>query len=359
LRGVRVLGAAWLIAVIAAGIGLLPPVQARGKGLLVLAEAFGLPAPRPFAIPFRRGDVSLDGVTGHLYLPARPSPPIILLPGAAPRGKEDPRAVRLAVALARVGRAVFVPDLELSQRRFVRADLDRIARAVVSLDAHPATVGPVQIVGISYGGSFGLVAAADPRVRGRLAQVSVFGAYWDLVGVVQAVTTGVSLVEGRSIPWRPDPRAGRILRRVTVRLAPVRSREDLRAVLAGRSPPSSLRPGARTLHALLVNRDPGRTAELASRLRPAAREVLRRFSPSSVVSDIEVPVVAMHSVDDPAVPYGEAVRLTAALPEARLVRVRLFRHVDLRASSTRGVAFALGELAEAWTFATWVLGIQE
>jgi fermentation-respiration switch protein FrsA (DUF1100 family) len=177
--------------------------------------------------------------------------------------------------------------------------------------------------------------------------------------VVQAVTTGVSVVEGRRIPWRADPRAERILRQVAVRLVPVRSRVDFRAVLAGRSPPSTLRPGARTLHTLLVNRDPGRTFDLASRLRPSAQEILRRFSPSSVASDIEAPVVAMHSIDDPAVPYGEAVRLTAALPEARLVQVRLFRHVDLRASSTREVAAALGELAEAWTFATWVLGVQE
>jgi pimeloyl-ACP methyl ester carboxylesterase len=359
VRGVRVLGAVWLIAVIATGIGLLPPIQARGKSLLVLAEALGLPAPRPFAIPFRRGEVSLDGVTGDLYLPARPSPPIVLLPGAAPRGKEDPRAVRLARSLARAGRAVFVPDLELSERRFATEDLDRIARAVVALDAHPSTDGPVQILGISYGGSFGLVAAADPRVRGHLTQVSVFGAYWDLVGVVQAVTTGVSVVDGRRIPWRADPRAEGILRQVAVRLAPVRSREDLRAVLAGRSPPSSLRPGARTLHALLVNRDPERTFALASRLRPDAREVLWRFSPSSVGPDIEVPVVAMHSLDDPAVPYGEAVRLTAALPEARSIGLRLFRHVDVRASSIPEVAAALGELAEAWTFATWVVAAQE
>jgi pimeloyl-ACP methyl ester carboxylesterase len=345
--------------VVLAAVGLLPPVQARGKALLVLAEALGLPSPRPFAIPIRRGEATLGGATGHLYLPGRPSPPILLLPGAAPRGKEDPRVVRLARAVARAGRAVFVPDLELSRRRFVPEDLEQIARAVVALDAHPATAGPVQILGISYGGSFGLLAAADPRVRGHLAQVSVFGAYWDLVGVVQAVSTGVSLVQGRRIPWRADPRAEGILREVAVRLAPARSRQELRAVLAGRSRPSSLRPGARALHALLVNDDPRRTGELASRLAPRARNLLRRFSPASVAGRIEVPVVAMHSVDDPAVPYGEAVRLAEGLPEARLARVRLFRHVDVRASSVREVAAALVGFTEAWSFATWMVAAQE
>lgn len=359
MRGVRVLGAAWLIAALAAGIGLLPPVQARGKALVALAEALGLSIPRPFAIAIRRGEVSLDGVTGHLYLAAKRSPPMVLLPGAAPLGKEDPRAVRLARALARAGRAVFVPDLELSERRFVTEDLDRIARAVVALDAHPATVGPVQLLGISYGGSFGLVAAADPRVRGHLVQVSVFGAYWDLVGVVQAVTTGVSLVDGRRIPWPADPRARRVLREVAVRLVPKGGRMELRDALAGRRPPGSLRPEARAVHALLANRDPERTPELASGLSPEARGVLWRFSPSSVASRIEVPVVVMHSVDDPAVPFGEALRLADALPDSRVARVRLFRHVDLRASSVRDVVAALGQLAEAWRFATWVVAVQE
>lgn len=353
------LASAWLTAVAAAGIGLLPPVQARGKALFVLAEALGLPTPRPFAIPIRRGTVSLDGVTGHLYVPGRPSPPVLVLPGAAPLGKDDPRAVRLAEALARAGRMVFIPDLDLYQQRFIQEDLDRIARSVVALDAHPATVGSVQILGISYGGSFGLVAAGDPRVRGRLTQISVFGAYWDLVGVVQAATTGVSLVDGRRIPWPADPRAEGILRDVAVRLAPEGSRGELRAALVGRTEPTSLRPPARALHALLTNRDPERTFELASRLGPEPRQAFRRFSPSSVASRIEVPVVAMHSIDDPAVPYGEALRLAAELPEARLVQVRLFRHVDVGASSAGEVADVLGDLTEAWTFATWVVSAQE
>ena len=358
MRGLRLLRTAWLIAAAAAVIGLLPPVQTRAKALGVLGEALGLPIPRPFASPFVRGEVSLDGVTGHLYVPAGRSPPVLLVPGAAPRGKDDPRAVRLAGALARAGRAVFVPDLELSQRRFVTEDMDRIARAVVALDAHPVTEGPVQLVGISYGGSFGLVAAADPRVRGHLVQVAVFGAYWDLVGVIQAATTGVSLVDGRQVRWPADPRAERVLRRVALRLVPEGRRGDLREALAGTESPASLPGEARAIHDLLVNRDPELTFELASRLAPEDRGLLRRFSPSSVASRIDVPVVAMHSTDDPAVPFGEVLRLGAALPEARVARVSLFRHVDLQTSPLRAVA-ALRELSEAWRFSTWVVAAQE
>ena len=359
MRGGRILVAVWLIALLAACAGLLPAVQARGKAAVVLAEVMDIPFARPFAPAHRRGEVNLDGVTGHLYVPGRPSPPILLLPGAAERGKEDPRAVRLARSLVRSGRLVFVPDLELHDLRLSDGDLDRIVRAVVALDAHPATTGEVQILGISYGGSYGLVASADPRLRGHLAQVSVFGAYWDLVGVIQAVTTGVSVVDGRRHRWPEHPRADEILEDVMVRLAPRGTREALRAALAGSRDPSSLAPEARAIHDLLVNRDPARTAGLASRLDPGDRGTLWRFSPASVASRIEVPVAAMHSVDDPAVPFGEALRLSAALPEARVAEVRLWRHVDLEASSVPEVTAAMGELMEAWRFATWVVAAQE
>jgi hypothetical protein len=115
---------------------LLPSVQARVKGLAMLAEAVGLPYPRPFAPLVHRLDASFEGVTGHVYVPDRPAPAIVLVPGAAPRGKDDPRVVRLATAVARAGRVVLVPDLILAQRRFDFEDLDRVVRSVLALSRH-------------------------------------------------------------------------------------------------------------------------------------------------------------------------------------------------------------------------------
>jgi len=351
----------WPAAIAAAvtALGFLPPVQARGKAVAVLAEAVGASFPRPFAPAISREEVSLDGVSGHLYRPERPSPAVLLVLGAAPQGKEDPRAVRLARSLARAGRLVFVPDLVLAEQRLDEEDLDRIARAVVALDEHPAATGAVVVLGISYGGSFALVAATDPRVRGRVAQVAVFGAYWDLVGVIQAVTTGVSVVGGELVPWEGHPLAGQILERRAIELAPESSRADLRAALEGSGDPAGLEPEARAIYDLLSNRDPARTGELAARLAPEARAVLERFSPSSVAGGLEVPVVAMHSTDDPAVPYGEARRLARALPEARLVTVRSFRHVDFRAAGPGGWTSVVADLWDAWRFASWLLDAQE
>jgi pimeloyl-ACP methyl ester carboxylesterase len=338
---------------------LLSPVQARVKGLAMLAEAVGLPYPRPFAPLVRRLDASFGGVTGHVYLPDRPAPAIVLLPGAAPRGKDDPRVVRLALAVARAGRVVLVPELTLAQRRFDLQDLERVVRAVLVLSGHRFVVGPVSLLGISYGGSFALVAAADPRLKGHLAQVAVFGAYWDLVGVIQAVTTGVTLVSGREIPWEGHPMAGEILEEQAVDLVPEKSRAGLQAALGGRADPGSLDPAARALYELLTNRDPQRTRLLVDGLGPGAREVVTRFSPASVADRIGAPVIAMHARGDPAVPFAESLHLARGLPQARVVRVGSFRHVDFQGPGAGGWIEAAGDLLAAWRFASWILEAQE
>ena len=338
--------------------GFLPPVQARGKALGVLAEAVGIDFPRPFAADIRRADVDLAGVTGHLYVPDEPSPAVVLLPGAAPLGKDDPRAVRLARSVARAGRVVFVPDLVLYERRLVPEDLERIVAAVLALGDHPAADGTVQLVGISYGGSFALVAAADERLRGKLEQVATFGAYWDLVGVIQAVTTGTSLVGSARVPWEGHPMARSILEEALLRLGPAELREPLRSALA-EGDASGLDAEARAVFDLLRNEDPGRTRQLASALPEPLRRLLTAFSPSSVVDDLDVPVVAMHSTDDPAVPYGELARLKRALPGARVVTVSSFRHVDLSSSSSGGWTSRVSDAWDAWRFTSWILSAQE
>lgn len=335
-------------------LGLLPPVQTRGKALAVLAESLGLPFPRPFAPSVARAEVSLGRITGDLYLPPSSSPGIVLVHGAASRGKDDPRLVRAARAIARGGRVVFVPALELAERRFEEGDLERIVASTLALSEHPLVQGPVTLVGISYGGSFALVAAADPRLEGRIGYVAVFGAYFDLVGVVQAITSGVSLVDGDRIGWKPDPEAEGILREVALDLVPAEQRRALEAALES-ADPGSLREAARRLYDVLTNRDPTRTLDLVARLPDEAQRMFRRFSPSSVADRITVPVVAMHSRNDPAVPYGEAIRLVRGLPGTRLASVGSFSHVELEG----GWLDAAGDLWRAWQFATWVLGAQE
>jgi pimeloyl-ACP methyl ester carboxylesterase len=175
------------------------------------------------------------------------------------------------------------------------------------------------------------------------------------VGVIQAVTTGTSIVGGEAVPWEGHPMAREILEGAAVELAPAGERSRLRAALDGGGDPGALPPDARAIHDLLANRDPALVEELAARLAPDARATLEGFSPSSVAGAIDVPVVALHSTDDPAVPYGEALRLAGGLSDARLITVRSFRHVDFRAEGPGGWGSALADLWDAWRFASFVL----
>jgi acetyl esterase/lipase len=343
------------VAVIVAGS--LPSIQARAKAVAVVTEAFGIPFPRPLAPPVHRIDASLDGVTGHLYLPDRRAPAIVLLPGAAPRGKDDPRAVRLARALAHAGRVVFVPDLTLAERRLDPEDVERVVRAVEELSADPRAEGPMVLVGISYGGSYAMVAAADPRLRGRVALVATFGAFFDLMGVIQAASTGATLVAGMEFPWQGHPMARAVLEAQATALLPAADRPGLQAALDGTGDPNDLGPAAGAVYDLLANRDPARTPDLFGRLPEDIRERLDSVAPASVVDRLQVPVIAMHSVDDPAVPYAEFLRLARAFPQARLVSVESFRHVDLKSGG--GWGGAAGALRGVWRFGSWLLEAQE
>jgi len=355
-RGIRRVAYA---ALLVAGASALPPVQARAKAIAVLADGLGLPFPRPLAADVTRSDMTLDDVTGDLYSPGGEAPPMILLPGAAPKGRNDPRVVRIATALAKAERLVFVPDLELIHRRFVEEDIERIVRATVALEQHPDAAGPVTMLGFSYGGSFGLVAAADPRLRTAVGNVVTFGSYFDLLGVMQAATTGTSLVGERSIPWKADPRAPEVVRDVAVRLLPEDLRPELRRAFEGEAEPAALPSDARAVYELVANEDPAQTFALAEELPPDALARLRRFSPSTVAGDIAAPVLAMHSTDDPVVPFGELVRLEQGLPDAKTYEVSVFNHVDLTTGETTEPWALAGDVFRVWRFTGDMLSTQE
>ena len=341
-------------AITAVGLGLLPAVRARLKAVAVLAEGIWGTFPRPFAPDVVRRETTLAGILGDVYETGSQSPAILLIPGAAPRGKDDLRAVRLARAIARAGRTVFVPVLDLADRRFAESDLDRIATATIALN--DSTDQDVVLLGISYGGSLALIAAADARLDGRIAQVATFGAYFDLVGVIQAVSTGASIVGDQRLEWDPHPRAGEAMFEAALHVARREQRAALEGALTGRVPRSDLSHEARPIYDLVTNEDPGKTFELADQLDPQALAVLARFSPATVADRIDVPVIALHAVDDPITPFGEALRLKRDLEGARVVSVRLFDHVDFEDAS---ILKAIPDLFQVWRFASWVLSAQE
>jgi pimeloyl-ACP methyl ester carboxylesterase len=248
---------------------------------------------------------------------------------------------------------VFVPTLRLSETRLDPRDVEDIVTATEALSER--TARRVTILGISYGGSFGLIAAADPRLHDRLELVAVFGAYFDLRGLIQAASTGVSLVGDRRIPWEGDPRAREVLQNAATELVPPGQRDALTTALTNDDGIADLEPEARAVYELVTNDDPAATFALAGRLGDHATRIIEGSSPASVAGSLQVPVIALHSTDDPVTPYGEAVRLEAEMPEARLVTVSLFQHVDLEGASLPAM---FPDLVRTWRFTSWVLRSQ-
>ena len=154
----------------------------------------------------------------------------------------------MAAALARAGRMVFIPELDLYSERFTEADLERFVVSVEGLHALPGR--PITVVGFSFGGSFALVASAEERMEGKLSRIATFGAYFRLEGLIQAISTGVSVVDGRVIPSEGHPLAKEVLTAHTVEQLPAEQRDPVLAALDGRVDPDELAEEGRALYEL-------------------------------------------------------------------------------------------------------------
>lgn len=341
-----------LAAVLAALVALsfLPPVAVRLRAAAVVAQSLGLPVPGFLRAAAVEGPWEIrPGLAGDLYVPIVPSPAIVLVHGAAPLGAQDPRITDLARALAGAGRVVFVPQLELRHRAFDPGDVDRLVESVLALQAEPHVHGPVGFLGISYGGSYALIAAADPRIASRLGFVAAFGAYVDLRNVIQAVTTGATTPGGTVETWEPDSRALGILHTVILRYVADEDRPDLEAALDGRGSADALSPEARTVYDVLANRDPHLAPALIARLPADLLHVLSAASPEGTLDAVRAPAAVMHSTFDPAVPPSEG-RLLAEALDAPLYLLSSFRHV-----TPGGLLRGAPDLWRATGFTVWVL----
>jgi pimeloyl-ACP methyl ester carboxylesterase len=161
-----------------------PPVRAAAKGLLLVPEVIPSPAhPLSLFTPTpRRSLVHLADGEADLYRPRglAAAPGVVLIHGANPGGKDDPRIVGLAEALARAGRRVLVPQLSLRFQRLDLTDPARI-REAVSFLAGPAR-GKVGVLAFSYGAGLTLAVLADqPAIQVHVAFVAAVGTYFSLL----------------------------------------------------------------------------------------------------------------------------------------------------------------------------------
>jgi pimeloyl-ACP methyl ester carboxylesterase len=356
----------WQVAVvclIVAIIALFRPIKVAMKAGMLLPEIFENSPVRPLhwvSAPARKEEFQLTysagEVIGDLYVPAADGPhgAVILLLGARPAPRDDPTLTRFAEGLSRAGTVVMVSESSnLSAGLVLPEEVDAVVGQVEVLRRHRA-VDPdrVAIIGFSVGGSVGLLAAADERLRGKLVALNAFGAYFDAIDIARAVASRQIERDGRNEEWVPDGTTIWVMAMQIVDTLPHGDdRELVQRVFIdkddeARTELAAAGEVARLIATILDGTEPSAVEQNLARLPAATRERLRAISPSSVASRIHAPLFVMHDLSDSLIPFTESRRLVAAVPSEN---VELFTEFDLFAhvtpdSAERGSSFWL----EVW-----------
>jgi pimeloyl-ACP methyl ester carboxylesterase len=230
--------------------------------------------------------------------------PLVLVHGFTPDGKDDARLRHAAGVLAGAGFDVAVPTVPgLKQGRLRPLDAEPVVKTISALAAERAR--QVAVVGISVGVGPALLAAADPRVRDRVAIALSVGGYASATELLRFFLAG-------DYAW--GEARGHVDHDPAIVAAFIAANADL---------------VDEPTRQALTRRDPTRIATLLGAPPPELRRVLDALSPERVVGEIRAPLVLVHGRGDQAVPYTESLRLAAARPErTRLVLVGVVDHVE-------------------------------
>ncbi len=264
---------------------------------------------------------------------------VVVVIGAAPRARTDPRAVRLASSAARAGVVVMVPDLKhLLRDEMVPEEIEALVAAFRYLREQGFVDGErVGYLGFSVGAGMALVAASDPRISDDVAFFASFGGYYDLRDVIAAVTSETITYNGQREDWNPDDKTVRVLRRSLIHHVDDAGDRDIliRIFLeddqSARQELDDLSPRSRVMFDVLDNRDPDRAQELLARLWPQDVAILRRLSPSASIDGLQAELIIVHDRQDKFIPYVESRRLAEAARgqnDVYYAELDLFRHVD-------------------------------
>jgi acetyl esterase/lipase len=310
--------------------------------LYVPAVFYDLPGPLYFlADDFVREDVAFSfgdvTVQGRLYRPEGGGrhAALLIVPGAAPRGLDDPRIVRLSETIARLGYVVFIPELPDLMRGVVQpGEIEGIIEAFRFLKGHPRVQAEsIGILGFSIGGGLALVAASDPELRDDVELVGSFGGHYSLKDViVAAVSRTVRTPEGEE-QWEPARHTLRVLERSLLDTLDTADRTAVRDALDGRLGAESLPADARRIFSLLTAEHPDEARALLDSAPPDLTARLASLSPEGHVSEIRARVFVLHSVEDPLVHSVESQKLVDALAAEGVPyhyrELRSFRHLNL------------------------------
>lgn len=282
--------------------------------------------------------------TGDLYRSGDAAAGLVLTPGASPQGKDDPRLVAFAEALARARFEVLVPDLPgLRNLRVCAGDADLVADALSALSRHRAAAGnaTMGLIAICYSTGPAMLALLEKRARDTAQFMLSIGGFYDIEAVIAFFTTGFYRnPAGGPTRHRPPDEYGKWIfaisnadalddgtdRELLDAMARRRlddGNADLRDLAAG------LGEEGRRVYALLENRDPNRVADLIDALPQRVKAEIARLDPKRRdFSGLDMRFILTHGNDDAVIPETESMALAGALPAAELYILKSMQHVD-------------------------------
>ncbi|QQS12415.1 MAG: hypothetical protein IPK81_23555 [Rhodospirillales bacterium] len=309
----------------------------------------------PVALP-AVWDVDGRRVEADVYAPGgRARATLVLAPGAAALGRDEPRLIAFAHSLARAGFVVAIPELPAVRRLALsRADADILADTARALKrAAPGL--PLGIGAISYGVGPAVIAALDTDMTPRVDFIAGIGGYHNADETIRFVTTGAfrRIGDGRLHRLTPN-RYGRwaFLLANAGRLDSAADADALREVARrrGADPAASiddLRPAlgedGRAVLALVENDDAARVNALLAALPAGVRESIDGLNLALYdLSKLHARLILVHGRDDPVIPFSESEALAAAVPKgaASVHLIERIGHVEFDAVSLAN-AFAM------------------
>ncbi len=317
------------------------------------------------AYPTRSGVAEAD-----LVRPAArgPHPAVVVSLGVVPAGMDHPQRARFGEALARAG---FVALLHWSpamrDQRLDPEDIDDLASAYETLSEQPF-VDPSRsgFMGTCVGGSLALLAAAQPRIRDRLAFVSAYAPYASMWTLARDVGSATRSIDGVREPWLVDPLVWKTyVRSVTAWLDPCEAArlrvafQDRFVWTASQSvvespvaalPATELSEHGRAVHRILTATDPAAVELALGGLPGDVRASFDAMSPIRCIDDVRAPVIVLlHDRHDHIIPVSESRRLWTMLrdrPGASYTELE-FRHLDPTKLSPLRLARELPKLYRA------------
>jgi hypothetical protein len=284
--------------------------------------------------PTRAGEVAAD-----LYRPPSRSrhPGMVICLGVVPFEVDHPQVPILGRALARAGFAALLHwSPSMRSFRLEPEDVEDVARAYRWLIERP-DIDPTRsgLIGTCVGGSFALMAAANPLIRDRVAFVSEWAAYSSMWTFAQDIASESRPIGGSREPWQVDPLTRKVyVQSMTAVLQPAEA-DLMRCALAersGRVDDAVLSAEGRAIRPLLGILDAREAERALLRLPAMMQRRLDALSPVEYLKDVRAPLIAIaHDRDDQVIPLAESRQMWSVLgarPGAHYTELGMFQHMD-------------------------------